>query len=36
MTTTATQLMTAEQFFDWVHRPEKADFFYMPGKKKTA
>jgi Uma2 family endonuclease len=24
MTTTATALMTAEQFFDWVHRPENA------------
>src|SRR3954452_21965797 len=24
MTTTAQQLMTAEEFFDWVHRPENS------------
>src|SRR4051812_11437983 len=28
MTTTTTELMTAEQFFDWVNRPENADKKY--------
>jgi hypothetical protein len=28
MTTTATQLMTAEEFYDWANRPENAGKHY--------
>ena len=28
MATVSTDLMTAEQFYDWVHRPENADRFF--------
>ncbi len=28
MATVSADLMTAEQFYDWVHRPENADRFF--------